>query len=128
MQLSSHELWDKLEESLINIRDDKNFDPILRDRIDSLLNHYNGNITKGNTTAVIDAVKVITRTLSQDSYYRMRNMTKEEHQTLTELKEDLLLFEKVLVQESRMPKEKEEGNKKDRLPNIDSERAMNLYK
>lgn len=130
--IKSKDLWENIESQLNSVINDKEVDFVLRHKAELLINKYNGNVANDNVEAIIPDVKVITSTLSQEHYYKNRRLDKEEVKKMTKLCEDLSLFEKILVQEYRVKLKELSSNKKEdkteRLPNVDSDKSMKLFK
>lgn len=127
LQVSSVDLWDKIEQELINLKNDKTLDGILTQKFESLINHFNGSMAKGKQFTVVESIRILTNVLNQPGFYKIRNMSKEDIAKLEKVKEDLSLLDKILVQESRVYEE--EGSiVKDRFPNINNDKVLNLFK
>lgn len=134
--LNADDLWNEIEPEVSKLRLEKWIDPILVDRFDALLNHYNGNISTDNTTAVLGKLESLTTMLSMESYYRTRQNTQAEKSILLKLNENLLLLKQVLNSEQIIKEKAAFGAKpdlskeEDRFPNEDGskEKVESLYK
>lgn len=132
--LKSNELWEELETETLSLAEDiKIIDGILSEKCIALVNHFNGNLARENQTCCIGRVKSIIDVLSTKNYYANRRYTDKQITRVEKYKEELSTLLKVLSNEQRAlfeqqrleaikPKEKE-----DRLPNINSERAMDMF-
>ena len=123
MGLSSEEIWDSLELKLINVKGIKNLDPMLVARIDAVINHYNGNITKGFKDSVLGKVEALVKILESKEYYKIRNIDGALMNKLVEL------FRKVIVNEinSAIPVDKTPVSR-EKLPNLATDKEEELYK
>lgn len=127
MHITSKDLWDKIEEELILFQNKEDLDPILSQRFESLINHFNGNMARDNQHIVIEELRMITSALSQKSFYKLRNFDKEDILELTKINEDLMLLDKVLVQESKTKVKEENKEITERLPNINNDKSLKLF-
>jgi len=122
------EIWDEIEPEISKLRYEDWVDPILRDKFDMLINHYNGNLVTGSPTAILGKLESLTTMLSMDSYYRTRNTSEPEKKRLLLLNDNFNLLRQLLVaiqreeeknkekptvskDEERFPNEKEQNNK-----------------
>ena len=129
MGLSSEEIWDSLELKLINVKGIKNLDPMLVARIDAVINHYNGNITKGFKDSVLGKVEALVKILESKEYYKIRNIDGALMNKLVDLGTELDLFRKVIVNEinSAIPVDKKTVSR-EKLPNLATDKEEELYK
>lgn len=133
--LTSNELWEDLEVEALSLAEDIRFtDEILSEKCTSLVNHFNGNMATDKQRVCIGKVKSIIEALSTKNYFVDRKYTEAQTVRVSKFKEDLLMLSKVLTSEQRefYQKQKEEANKpklkEERLPNINSEKVVNMYK
>jgi hypothetical protein len=94
---NAHEVWDDIEPEISKLRYEKWVDPILVDKFDALINHYNGNSVTGSPTAVLGKLESLITMLSMDSYYRTRNTSEPEKKRLLALNDNLNLLRQILV-------------------------------
>ncbi len=120
------EVWDEIEPVISKLRYEKWVDPILVDRFEALLNHYNGNLTTGSPTSILGKLESLTTMLSMDSYYRTRNTSEPEKKRLLALNDNLLLLRQILVaiqrEEEKNRKKPEVSKEEDRFPNEDDQK------
>lgn len=118
---NAQEVWKDIEPEISKLRYEKWVDPILVDRFDALLNHYNGNLVTGSPTAVLGKIESLSTMLSMDSYYRTRNTSENEKRRLLALNDNLILLRQILVAmkrvEERNPVKQEVSKEENRLPN-----------
>lgn len=126
MQITSREIWETLEVSLIQLKN-KNVDDILSAKIESLINHFNSAMIKNRQFETIDSIKVITSTINK-SFFKTRNIDKEDVEFIEGISENLSLLSKVLLQESKIYVKEEDTIKRDRLPNINNDKSLNIFK
>ena len=129
MNISSRELWDSLEVQLIDIKN-KNLDYILSEKIESLINHFNSLMVNNKQYIAIESIKTIISTVSTKGYFITRNIDKDDAKLISDVSENLSLLSKILVQESKMHSMNKEEPivKKDRLPNINNDKSLNILK
>ena len=129
MNISSRELWDSLEVQLIDIKN-KNLDYILSEKIESLINHFNSLMVNDKQYIVIESIKTIISTVSTKGYFITRNIDKDDAKLISDVSENLSLLTKILVQESKMNSMKKEEPmvNKNRLPNINNDKSLNILK
>lgn len=129
MNISSRELWDSLEVQLIDIKN-KNLDYILSEKIDSLINHFNSLMVNDKQYIVIESIKTIISTVSTKGYFITRNIDKDDAKLISDVSENLSLLTKILVQESKMNSMKKEEPmvNKNRFPNINNDKSLNILK
>jgi hypothetical protein len=127
------EIWNEIEPEISKLRYEKWVDPILVDRFEALLNHYEGNLVTGSPTAVLGKLESLTTMLSMDSYYRTRNTSEPEKKRLLLLNDNLLLLRQILVavqrEEEKNKKKPEVSKEEERLPNDDAQnnKEYDLY-
>lgn len=129
--LNSEELWDSLEIKLINVKNIKGIDPVIIDKVDAIINNYNGGISGGYQSRALGKIETLVKILSSKEYYRTRGIEASMMNKLVELSEDLDLFRKVIINEVNTSKinDTENGNVKlEKLPNLESDKEYNLYK
>ena len=129
MNISSRELWDSLEVQLIDIKN-KNLDYILSEKIESLINHFNSLMVNDKQYIVIENIKTIISTVSTKGYFITRNIDKDDAKLISDVSENLSLLTKILVQESKMNSMKKEEPmvNKNRFPNINNDKSLNILK
>ena len=129
MNISSRELWDSLEVQLIDIKN-KNLDYILSEKIESLINHFNSLMVNDKQYIVIESIKTIISTVSTKGYFITRNIDKDDAKLISDVSENLSLLTKILVQESKMNSMKKEEPivNKNRFPNINNDKSLNILK
>lgn len=127
MQITSREIWETLEVSLIQLKN-KNLDDILSTKVESLINHFNGAMIKNKQFETIDKIKVITSTVNNKNFFKTRNIDKEDVKFIKDICENLSLLSKVLLQESKTYVKEEDVIKKDRFPNINNDKSLNIFK
>ena len=129
MNISSKELWDSLEIQLIDIKN-KNLDYILSEKIESLINHFNSLMVNDKQYIVIESIKTIISTVSTKGYFITRNIDKDDAKLISDVSENLSLLTKILVQESKMNSMKKEEPmvNKNRFPNINNDKSLNILK
>lgn len=127
MQITSIELWDTLEISLIQLKN-KNIDQILSNKIESLINHFNSLMVTNRQFILVDEIRVIMNTISGKSFAKTRNLDKEDIKDVTSINESLSLLEKILLYESKLYKKELEEPNKDRLPNVNNDKSLNILK
>lgn len=132
--LTSNELWEDLEVESISLAEDiKITDEILSEKCTALVNHFNGNLATDNQISCIGRVKSMTEALGTKNYFVNRRYTDKQIERVMKYREDLLMLHKVLLNEQRAfyQKQREDADKpkdkEDRLPNIDSEKVVNMY-
>lgn len=118
MNISSHELWNTIEVELIKLKNRDDLDNIMCQRFESLINHYNGNISNNNHYIILEELRAITSSLNSKYFYIVRNIDKDDIKKLSSLCENLMLLDKILVQERKNIKKEEVHIIKNRLPNI----------
>ena len=123
MQITSREIWETLEVSLIQLKN-KNLDDILSTKVESLINHFNGAMIKNKQFETIDKIKVITSTVNNKNFFKTRNIDKEDVKFIKDICENLSLLSKVLLQESKTYVKEEDVIKKDRFPNINNDKSL----
>ncbi len=130
---NAHEVWDDIEPEISKLRYEKWVDPILVDKFDALINHYNGNSVTGSPTAVLGKLESLITMLSMDSYYRTRNTSEPEKKRLLALNDNLNLLRQILVaiqrEEEKNRTRPELSKEEDRLPNDDAQnnKEYDLY-
>ena len=129
MNISSRELWDSLEVQLIDIKN-KNLDYILSEKIESLINHFNSLMVNDKQYIVIESIKTIISTVSTKGYFITRNIDKDDAKLISDVSENLSLLTKILVQESKVNSMKKEEPmvNKNRFPNINNDKSLNILK
>lgn len=127
MQIESCDLWPNIESKINDFLLRKDLDPVLIKKLESLVNHYNGLLAIEKSYEVSDELRIITSMLSNKDFYIIRNIDKDDAKDLNVLKEDLKLLNKILLQESRMIKDKIKPVSRDRLPNIDNDKSLKIF-
>lgn len=127
---NSKELWVEVKKKIDEIKEYKWLDPIFVDRFESLINHYDGTLIGGDRTVVLGGLETITTVLSQEQYYKSRQYKESEIIILTDLNQELLIFQKILSSEIRAAAKepKEVPETRDRLPNPAKKDIESLYK
>lgn len=126
MQLNSLELWDDIEVKLIEFKSRNDLDPILLQRFESLINHFNGNIAGATQFETIDEIRILIEAMSSKSFFKIRQIDKKDTEILLGLTDSLSLLEKVLIQEKKLYKENV-FEIKERFPNIDNDKSLKLF-
>lgn len=133
VNLSSLELWDDLEVKLLKLVDTvERVDSLLAGRIVSLVNHFNGNMSNNKQNVCIDAIDTIINNLSRKDYFIDRKYSATEEEEVNLILEDLILIDKVLKVEYKAILQNSKNIKEEiveeRLPNINNDKAMNMFK
>lgn len=131
VKLNSLELWDDLEVKLLKLADTtERVDILLSGRITSLINHFNGNMSSNNQVICIDLIDTIIGNVSKKDYFLDRKYSAPEEDAVRSILDDLILIHKILKTEykAKLKEIKKEEEKIERLPNINSERAMDMFK
>lgn len=126
MQLKSLELWDDIEVELINLKNRNDLDPILLQRFESLINHFNGNIGKRIQFETIEEIRMLIDAIKGPTFFKIRHIDKKDTEKLLSLVESLSLLEKVLIQEKRLFKENDKIIR-ERFPNIDNDKSLKIF-
>lgn len=134
--LNSDELWDSLEVKLIEIKSVEGIDPILVDKIDAVINHYNGGLSRGYKDNALGKIEVLVKVLTSKEYYKTRGMETSIINKLADLADELDLFRKVVINEIRTQSNDghvdmyEYNNNAERLPSLEAEsdKIEKLYK
>lgn len=131
LTLSSIELWDNLEIELLELsKEIRSTDSILADKLSYLVNHFNGNIAKSNHIVAIDSIDNIYKMLSDKNYYLNRKFTNEEQKKCEKVTENLNLLVKIMKNEEFEKKKIKavEPEETERFPNINNDKALNMFK
>ena len=132
IQITSLELWDSLEgKVLLTSRKVEKIDSLLSSRLVNLVNHLNGNLAKNNQFVCIESIEQIVSNISKEDYYRSRKYNQDEMKEVVKLSEELSLLLKVLMSEHKAhilsDNNEKEVNKAERLPNINTDKAITMY-
>lgn len=120
--------WNELEVKIIELYKSKDLidkDPILADKLNAVVNNFYSNITKGDLTVFASKVKSITSILNE-TYFNTRYYTQDLKQKVTDITSELNIFASMALKDPSTLMKKEETEVV-RLPNINNEKAMELY-
>ena len=127
MNITSKEVWDTLEVSLIKLKN-KNIDEILSDKIESLINHFNSLMVVNKQFETSTAIKSIIDVVNIPTFFKTRNIDKEEQMLIQEAIESLDLLLKILTRERKTYTANDTTVKKERLPNVNNDKSLNIFK
>lgn len=144
-RLTADEIWENLELKLQQVRRNiQKRDELLSINIESLINHYNGNKTKGTQYKCLTNFKQILDNIKRDEYFSKRMYREKEMLEVQELKDDFNLIIVALERDEREVFTKECAERKDlekraksglplheavdenRLPNLETDRAFSM--
>lgn len=127
MNITSKEVWDTLEVSLIKLKN-KNIDEILSDKIESLINHFNSLMVVNKQFETSTAIKSIIDVVNIPTFFKTRNIDKEEQILIQEVIDSLDLLFKILARERKTYTANDTTVKKERLPNVNNDKSLNIFK
>lgn len=127
LSLNANELWEEIEPKISELRYKDGIDPVLADRFDSLINHYNGNLAGGNTESILGKLEALMNILSSKEYHSSRMHNSTEVNEYLKLREDFELLRTVMIKEMKEKVVVDEAVKAERLPNLDTDKVKEMY-
>lgn len=135
--ISSRHIWDDLELKMIDLYNDKEIkkiDIILCEQAESLINHINGNISRGNHYALIDKIDSFVKIINRSDFLRNRKFESIQENKIVDVATDLNMLLKTMKNEfNTVIRENAskivEEDKESRLPNISNlDIAFDMFK
>lgn len=129
LNLNVKDLWKTSRQEIIDFKQ-ITIDEILKDRIDALVNHFDGNLSEGTVDTTIPTIDNILNNLSE-MYFRNAKLRKDEIEEFTKFKSTLLLLKTTVSRNARSLREEAASNKKEipqrRIANDDADYYKEMW-